>query len=399
MFFEYNDEFLTEGGIEHQHAKEDYAPIFFALFNKRLFGKFDEIDKEAIQAKRRMMNRGILIILLGLIALLMAGFEITVLSPLSEIKYSCSGNCAMPEWTAYLGGAENVLKIKTWLAGVAAVFGMASFMLGVFEFGFGNRKRHWLLLRAKSESFRQWRWSYYLAHQAQIANAIGSKETIKAYIDGWEKAGLTWFKKVDRDMSNVLGGLLDEQTDMRTLDEFILVKARTDTVGHSITEEAHKATAKMMAEAYSEIRMSGQVNYIHHTIQKRGRFRTHPARQAKLLHTAEDYLVSAVMLLHVAVVLGVALGLPALKSKFVHLLAISGALITFAVLSIEKGLRPSVQLSRLRGYYSEIRRVQKSFSAAHSADRRLEIAQEFESAARSELYEFLYEGDSSRFVF
>jgi hypothetical protein len=105
------------------------------------------------------------------------------------------------------------------------------------------------------------------------------------------------------------------------------------------------------------------------------------------------------MLLHVAVVVGVAWGVPALKSKFVHLLAISSALITLAVLSIEKGLRPSVQLSRLRGYYSEIRRVQKRFSAAHSANRRLEIAQEFESAARSELYEFLYEGNNTRFVF
>ena len=144
MSFEYNDEFLPEGGIEHQHARDDYGSIFFALYNKRLFGKFDEIDKEAIEAKRKMMNRGVFIVLLGLVALLIAGFEITVLSPLNEMKHSCSGNCAMPEWTAYFGGAENAMKIKTWLAGVAAIFGMVSFILGVFEFGFGNRKRHWL---------------------------------------------------------------------------------------------------------------------------------------------------------------------------------------------------------------------------------------------------------------
>jgi hypothetical protein len=305
----------------------------------------------------------------------------------------------MPGWTTYFGGINKVMELKTWLAGVAAFFGVASFMLGVFEFGFSNRKRHWLLMRAKSESFRQWRWSYYLSHQAQIANAIGSKEAIKAYVDGWEKAGMSWFTKVDRNMSIVLDGLLDNQTDMRTLDEFILVKPPKDTTDHSAAGKAHWAAVEMMAEAYSEIRMDGQVNYIQYTVQKRGRLRTHPARQAKLLHTADDYLVSVVMLLHVAVVVGVAWGVPALKSKFVHLLAISSALITLAVLSIEKGLRPSVQLSRLRGYYSEIRRVQKRFSAAHSANRRLEIAQEFESAARSELYEFLYEGNNTRFVF
>lgn len=392
--WEYNDEFLKEGGVDHERALEDFEPLMFALYNKEIFSKYFDLDEETRKSKQRLQNYGFTSITFGLIALILAAADMALLAPTVEMAEHCP-SCKPSRWIEYLTPeqAHDTIKI---VAGLAALSGVLSFVTGFWQGGFGKRKRRWLQKRATCEMFRQWRWNYFLATNDDVIGAAGNQEREECYVARWKQEANAFFRDCGSELPITLDGLLEFDNDVRALSELttvVPVQSKTPP-----TASQRENWLPMITDAYDAIRIRSQVRYSHYLTRQSGPFRTHPARQTSLLHRLDETSIVIIVLLHVLVIVGVLFDVSSLKQTIVHLLAVVGALIALATMCVERGLRPSAHLGRLRGYYSEVVGIRDRYRAADKHDDRLFIARDLERAALLEFSDFAQEANKARFV-
>lgn len=392
--FEYNDEFLRKGGLDHDRAAADFEPIMFALYNEKAFERFFDIDAQAVKQKTSLQNWGFMVITMGFVALVIAAAEMTFVLP--TLKHATTCPTCDHGWLFDTFGAHGV-KVLSWvMAIVGSLLGIISFWLGFFRGGTGARKRKWLRLRAACEAFRQWRWHYYLGHLDEISRSVGRDELMTAYEERWAEAADRFFDRCEEEIDFMLDDLFDETDRFKKLDDLVYVSKEEDGIEASRLQR--EETHKMAFKAYDAIRFRSQIKYAHYLTRERGKFRTHPARQKAIMHGLEEFMIVSVLVLHVLIFAGVLLEQPFLKGSLIHFLSVTTALFTLAVVCLERGLNPSSKLGRLQGYLAEITALRKKFHAEEDVEKLTSIAYDLEAAACNELEDFLHDGNRTRFI-
>lgn len=391
---EYNDEFLRKDGADYLRAERYFKPIMFALQHERVFKKFDALNNDASISKRRMQNAGILSIVLGLIALILAAVDMSLIAPAVEMASECE-TCDKPQWLSMLSDAASKQLVKV-VATIAAVCGLISALTGFFNGGVGKRKRKWLQLRAACELFRQWRWNYYLAHVDQIIDAIGSKTRQEAYQQQFDQAADQFFLECELELDSVMSGFLNGNTQYGSFDQLPDVELASSPV--TLSEARRAEGLPIVLDAFDKIRIRSQLCYTNYLLQPQGARRTHPVRQSKELHRTEEVLIVLILVLHAMIVIGVVGDVPAMKGTVVHFFAVVSALTTLAIMCIERGLRPADHISRLRLYFNKTLSIRDRFKSANKDAQKLRIAAELGDASMAELKDFLREVNRSRFV-
>ena len=398
--FEYNDEFLRSGGESFENAQRDFSLLMFALKNDYVCKTFFDLDHKARLAKARMQNLGVISILFGLAALIFAAIDIAYLAPQIElIKYSSKTEIVGPlalvvdQTTSDTDQLKQASLAVKWVAGVAALLGVASFVIGFYGGGFGKQKRAWLYLRMTCEDIRQWRWRYFLDTLEDIVTVAGDPNREGAYIARLEEQFKSFLTRNEADLVTRFASVLDDGNDLESS-----VSIELPDLGKIQSKPKGSDHLRLALDAYEAIRVRGQRRYADYIVLEDGSIRTHPKRQQHVLEAAEQALIVAVVVLHVMVIFGALLDIPAFKSVAIHLLAISAALTTLAVGAVEKGLRPTTHLERFRSYRSRVMRIQVGLRNAASAEERLINAIDLEVAAYDEMRDFLRESDKSKFV-
>lgn len=71
-----------------------------------------------------------------------------------------------------------------------------------------------------------------------------------------------------------------------------------------------------------------------------------------------------IIVIHIAIIVGVAFGIPALKDSIVHFLAIAAALFGLSLRVLQDGLQPETRLLRFERYSDEVALARARFRAS-----------------------------------
>lgn len=255
----FNDEFLKKGSDDFERAQEMFPEFMFALHNSDIFDVFHSRDRKALDEKRRMLLGGLATILLGLSALILAAFEMAIIAPQIELIYQCQ-ECDRYGWTKDWN-KEAIITMSKMIAMFAGILGIASFITGYFFGGTGRRKRNWLRQRATCESFRQWRWRYFLATNDKIIDAVDNEEAQKSYIENWTAASASFFRDVDSEIGILLDQIFAGNADASVLEELLHVPSSSKSTEPEI--KSREQIRGKLAHAYDCIRVRSQIRYAH----------------------------------------------------------------------------------------------------------------------------------------
>lgn len=379
--FAFNDEFFLKPELEAKGAS-DFPRTWFAIHNPNISKAFDEIDSLAKQQKMRFQNFGFWAVGFAVLALSLAAIESAFVLPAVD--------------------AHQLPKLaSTAIALAAAIAGIVSCSVGLLGMGISGRKQQWLETRLICERIRQWRWQYFCATIPKIVSASGNTAKVAEYRSAW-----------DDDFNRFLGDLRNAAPDhlksalrpskpadvSMWLDDGFGQSIKSLDLGTLSTSSTEKQTMHEILAAYENIRIGAQSRYADYLVNKVGPFRIHPGTQKKVLHRFGYWIVIAILVLHLAVVAGIFLGFPELKSKLVHVTAIVLALAALGLRAAEDGLRPTELLERQKGYLAEVTSIGDTYDSSRGDYRERAAMIALEKAAYKEMLDFLQNADKARYI-
>lgn len=376
--FPFNDEFLLQED-QFKRAQERYPDLMFALYNETIFKDFKESDDEALASKKRLQNFGFVTVLLAFLALALAALDIAVVVHHSFTIFGFPGG--------------------KMIAVIAAVFGLASFIIGFVGAGLGKVKDNALKQRMVCERIRQWRWRYFLQTLPMIVRAINGKEQ-EDYKEAWEsdyfkmKGVLTEYRDTVY-RGTISGG---ENFDTSNWEELIPDQTTTAELEATTVNQKDAHIVEDAFDAYAYLRIRCQLLYADHVVTAQSKIRTHPKLQAQRLEWLSTGALLVVVFLHILVTIGVLSDISVLKHPIVHMLTIVSALFALALKAIEGGLRPEQHLGRYAGYAGTMRRLKEEAETADTPYRKLRVSEATEQAAFDEMKEFLVESEHAKFI-
>ncbi|MEO1774838.1 MAG: hypothetical protein AAFS07_07790 [Pseudomonadota bacterium] len=368
--------------------KKNHPHVWFAFHDNEAGPLFFEIDQSSKSAKTAFRIAGLAAVGMAWIALVLAAAEPILILPLVNS-----------------GPQDSVWKFFALaVAGLAAIMGVASFVISFFGLGTGRRKTDWLCNRLVCERLRQWQGQYLTAKFTQIVEAARTGEGISAYRTQ-RKRDFALFK--DRFVTNSVAQLsrhlavdkLDPQDQIWIHSELIpSAQSRRDiALCEKNINELDKLTVGDFFRAYEAIRFNGQIEYSEYKSEDLG-LSAHSKTQERWLSGFGKAMIVFIAVLHVGVLIGVFGGPSWLKGPEVHFLAIVAALTGLAIRVLEDGLAPSQEVARLEAYLDDIRSAHQKFVAASDFSEKLESMHQFEEAAAREMLSFLRTTNSSRFI-
>ena len=383
--FRFNDELLISAP-DRDLAARQFPNIFFALDHPDLRADFSRLDRLAGQAKRRSRLVGCLALGFGILSLLAFPLE-----PLIRAI-----------WT----DAREATSIFRIIAMNGAVFGLLAAIIGNFGIWFGKSKRRWLEARLQTERLRQWHAQYLIAHIADICVAAGDSANEAAYVQARSVA----YGRFQRSVLEQVGSEYTKYTQRASVGH--AGQTVVDPSAHSSfwiepdwaadaqrkLPESHDETLSVVFRAYKETRLLGQVQYTNYILSTEGKFWSLPAKQAQILGNLTLGLVLFAFVANfTALLAAIAPDFP-VGAPVLGAIAISFAILAVGVRSVEEGLHPQRELSRMESYAGAVDHARDLLLTARTPKKQIEAMILLERASFEEMVEFLSANEQSRFV-
>lgn len=366
--YRYNDD-LLRAESSREHAKAEFPQIFHVLDNPDLRAAFEPIDNKAGEAKRRSQH---------------AGFWAVVLAVLSLM-----GAAAEPVWRGSPWPWPAVLPTATALLGLTAV------LLGAFGVLHGRQKDQWLHHRLCTERLRQFQFQAFIWTLPEIARAIadGEPHGVQRFIDNRRKAFIAFTDRLTRHPDARLAAVVAPTGGA----ELWLYEARDSppTVPTGFDPD-------QLFRAYRRLRFEEQLSYPEHklgivsfTLALRGA----PLRnQRQTLRAIWTAAFSALIALHVALIVGHFAGWLDVHRPLLHIAVIWTALIALGARTLVEGLGVSREIERYEDYRAAVFDARERFDRAKTAEEKLRAMMDMERISFEEMRTFLRTAREASFV-
>lgn len=356
----YNDDLLLKQE-DQDKAKRSHPLVFFALNHPELRAIFVPVNDKASQFKDSSRMLGLTAVALVAASLITAA--------------------AQPYYH------EN--PYKYWIAGLAAVAGIAGAGIGVFGIFFSSAKRDWLERRMITERLRQLHFQMLVAWAPLIVEAAQSDAAMQKFLhERAKKLG-----QIDTNYVNNHVAMFPTIIEDEAGKKCWMVEPIGDP--KTLTGDA----AAQLFEALRFLRIEHQQRYANSKKSDNdNRFWSSPVRQVKVMSAAALVLVTALIGFDVLMLLGVTFGLPSDWIVALHVATVIAAIVALAQRTVEEGLRSHGEVERYRHYSAAIAQAELRFEAATDVAGKLAALRDLELAAYEEMVSFLKSNKEARFV-
>ncbi len=362
MAYNFNNDLLLSEA-DQKLAKEEFPNVFFALDFPNLRSLFQPFDVRANLSKTRSRRWGVTAVLLATLALMLAAAEVLLHHYPKDL-------------------------VKT-IAGVGAIAGIASVLIGFFGIMFHEKKQRWLADRLATERMRQFHFQTYIAYAASIVAGVSNESLAWDFINKRNEELL----KFKADMIDKVDAILHH-----------LVEAEDPGSGALYPDKRPELSpgAQNLEEyfrAYAILRFDRQIGYCDLILRDSGAiWKYAPIQQARILGAIAMVCVFGILLLHGLVLLGVGADIAWMKGQAIHVAAVWAAIVALAARTLEEGFQPETEIERMRQYRLSLKRIYERFNTAASPDEKLAAMRDLETLSYEEMVLFLRTNYEARFV-
>lgn len=344
-------------------ARELYPRLAFALDNPALREAFSPIDRRANLSKTRSRRWGVAAVFLATLALMLAAAEVL-----------------------YHHADEHLVRM---LAGVGALAGIASVLIGVFGVMFRERKIQWLKDRLATERLRQFHFQYFVAHIGEAMKAAGDEAARAGFIQKRKEA----FDAFWSSLQPRLGEELKHVVEAEEMGDGLFFGSKPEAIDeqNAVLDEYYKA--------YEKLRFTRQIDYCNLILREKGGLWKHaPISQAKILGGLAFFCVLAILALHALIFFGALGEIHWMKSPMIHVAAIWAAIIALSARTLEDGFQPETEIERMRQYRLSLTRIYDRFKAAPTHAEKYAAMMDLEKLSYEEMVLFLKTNHEAQFV-
>jgi hypothetical protein len=367
----FNDDLLIDRSDRDRVSR--LCPSFFHAFDfPELREEFLRYEAQANRMKRRRRRAGAWTICLAALALVVAASEHLFHSSTHPTAFAAA------------------------VAGVAALLGAASGLVGITGLIVNGTKREWLRSRLATERLRQFHFQTMVRHLSDIARSAHGAAAKARFLS----ARASSFEHLKARLANHLDAEYQQIVDERAEPSpWIGAPYRRSPV------EADQAELEQFLDTYRQLRIVHQLDYANDKLKDDDAFfSAYPRRQAAVIGGMTLTLIGLICLIHVYIVASAglaALNVPVLKpidSDLVNVVVITLAIGALAAHAFEQGLQPEREAERYQQYRSAVRVIFDRFGQATSMSEKLRAMEEMEQLSFDEMRNFLLTNERARFV-
>jgi hypothetical protein len=361
----FNHDLMMNAGDAHA-AREMFPAIADVLDWPKLHEAFAPHERAANQAKKQSRRSGVMALAVALAALWLAVLEPTISALVPGQKTL---------WILTIGVAV--------LAGAGLVLGSRVLL--------GGRKERWLHHRAATERLRQLHFQFLIRRARQFA---AEDQALAAVAMQERNRALEMLKhNLRKGVAKPVDAIMEDLGGARCW----LVDAATSNPAPAI----RPAILYDLFRAYTYLRFQHQADYVAKKVAPGiGFWPWEPEGQARRINEsayALTFLVIACNVVAVSVVTVVPAGenwiFQAVQT--ISMLAAMGAL---ALRVLEDGIRPRLEVTRLRNYRGEVLELFRKFEASTEVSAKLSLMERLEELSYRELRDFLTLHQEASFV-
>jgi hypothetical protein len=357
--YAFNDDLLFSQA-DRAMARRLYPNVSFALENDELKALFEPADSRANAAKRKSRTWGFVAV-----ALVTGSLLVTSAEPL------------YPN-----------LAIAPLVVGLSSLAGVLGAVIGAFGVLFARSKRLWLEDRFVTERLRQFHFQSVVFLASDILEAAASGDH-GAFLKSRSRRLLEFQQAILGRVRSAFDAALDGSPDSN---QWLFPSA---PAAH-VLEGPH---ADELLAAYDHLRFRRQIDFADYKLRRdRSLLSSLPIEQAARFAIAALVCVVCLFLLHIAVAVGVWVGLDRQLIEYSHVLAIWFAILALALRTLEQGLQPSLEVERYRHYRSAARNLRHQFESAKSGRQKLQTMRHMEQLTYVEMVNFLTMNQETQFV-
>lgn len=378
--FNYNSELLIDPK-DRNAIIDNYPEIAFALNFEELRNEFLEIDAKANTQKNKSRVSGFTAVGLATLALLTAVFE-----PVIHVYVPHEGN-----WIIF----------PKFIAGFAALAGVAAAFIGYFGVLYSKNKNTWLHNRLATERLRQWHAQFLVGNISAIIKATQYEKEKNNFINR-RAAEFSEFKQFT--INQIVAEyprFIERPIQQSNAKKKNLTWIRNEWSNMEGVEKLEIDTPilKRIFSAYEAIRIHSQIQYTSYKLKSEGeKFGTHAYVQKRILDNISYFCVIGLIFLHMLVLIGIISNILWLTHPIIHALAVSSAILALATRTLVEGLRPNLEIERLNAYLVRLELAKQKFLEAQTTHDKIKAMQEIEEAAVEEMIGFLKANDDCKFV-
>jgi hypothetical protein len=279
----------------------------------------------------------------------------------------------------------------TLFAGLSAILGIVSLLIGSVGALTGESKLRWLCNRLMTERLRQLQFQIMTCRIPEIV-AAGSNESARQRFVAERQAWLTEFRMAyEGHLPAQLRSVMDDDSE----DEFLVVRPES----YAAPLDAQDPTLIELFSAYRLLRLEHQLQYANYKLRAdESIFSTSSVRQLELLRNIGLGCIFLVFVAHLTIATSIALRLGDSLTPYIHLLIILTVIVILAVHTLEEGLQPGREVERYARYRSSMLSLLNRFDRAPNPEERIRIMLEAERTAYQEMRGFLKTNYDAHYV-
>jgi hypothetical protein len=351
----FNDDILLNDG-DLAYAAEQFPRILHVLDNPQLREMFAKYENEADAARDRVRAVGFATVLFATLALLTFPTR--------------------PLWV-------NVPHFR-WVVLALDTIGIVAAIVSSGGFWLGRWKRRWLESRLMAERLRQWHFQLLLRRGREIERSTADQNAVEEF----RRRRSRWLDE----FLQVYQGHLDSKLEALTGE-----LAHAETWLHPRGHEYSPGSPVLgdVFRAYKQLRIEEQYGFALYKLRQTNdksvwTFLKWPAiRQAAMLLTLAWVGFSVALACSAFLVYGYAFGIQGHLEADVRAVAISFAIIGFALRTLREGLAPEQEIERYNDYRGRTAQLRDRFNETTDVGKRLHLMDEMERAAVDEMRGFL----------
>lgn len=369
----FNDDLLANKG-DRELAESRYPGLVHVLDHPELQPLFARYDVPANAAKQRSRRWGLIAIVLGTLALLIASAESV--------------------YTQYESLSHNPYVSSTMLGMVSAIAGILSVAIGLWGVLYAKSKRQWLCQRLMTERLRQFHFQTFVFHLPEIVASLKSPGDVKAYQDARSRWFDAFKARYEGHLDAEITGIIDGG---RASDVWLHEPTQPDT-------SVLQADLTDVFAAYKALRIMHQLQYANYKLRTEGRLLSaSPKKQGEILSQIAFVCVLALFTIHLSI--AIILSVPSFQAAaafvhtpWVHIVAIWCAICALAIRAVEEGFGVRDETERYRDYRSSVEAIRERFERETVPAEKLRIMEEMERLVYEEMCSFLRNAHATRFV-
>ncbi|TQF36706.1 hypothetical protein UNPF46_21365 [Bradyrhizobium sp. UNPF46] len=363
--YRYNSDLLADPADVTQ-ARIRFPNLMHVLEHRELIDEFGNYDRPANQAKKDGRDWGVIAVMLGSIALMVAAA-----APLLK---------DLPEDCARL------------LECLAALCGVASVVLGIRGVLWSRAKAKWLKNRLVTERLRQFHFQAMVFRWNELVASLSGKPAE----DNYRKQREAWFATFK---ARIIDGREPEFTDLVSENPASGPWLFNEGTPAAVADPG-PALGEQIFAAYRELRIEYQLGYANLKLGEASGFLPTTIRaQIKFFSNMALFGIAALLIIHLLIAGAFAIGGRSLEPPpWVNVVAIWIAIAALAMRALEEGLQPARELERYRTYRADLHQILQRFNHASTIPERLETMREMEQLSFDEMVDFLKTHNEARYV-